>query len=132
MKTRRIDREHLEAKTLMNRVRIEERRRPELQRFFHVPNGGARGKAAAGKLKAEGVRPGVPDYLLPVPRVGFVGLAIELKAKGGTASSEQKDWLAHLEAVGWRVAVCVGWEAAWQALDGYLRIPAAVQTEVGQ
>ena len=35
--------------------------------LFAVPNGGARSKATAGKLKAEGVVAGVADLILLVP-----------------------------------------------------------------
>lgn len=39
--------------------------------YFAVPNGGARSKATAGKLKATGVKPGIPDIIIvdkPRPR----------------------------------------------------------------
>ena len=39
--------------------------RPELALLFHPPNGGSRHIAEATKLKAMGVRKGVPDLLLP-------------------------------------------------------------------
>lgn len=112
--------EHVEAVTLMRVVRLHESRWPELRLLFAVPNGGDRNKIVAGKMKAEGVRPGVPDYLLPVPRNGFIGLAIELKRMGGYASREQKDWIAALRKHGWQAEVCRGWEAAWNVLKGYV------------
>lgn len=77
-------------------------------RIFAVPNGGARSKAAAGRLKAEGVLPGVPDLFVPAWR-----LWVEMKrAKGGVVSPEQKDWIAYLESVGYCVLVCRGCEDA--------------------
>jgi len=112
--------EHVEAVTLLRVVRLHERQRPELALLFAVPNGGDRNPVVAAKLKAEGVRAGVPDYLLPVARQGFHGLAIELKAVGGRPSSEQRQWLADLVAQGWRAEVCVGWGAAWDVLSDYL------------
>lgn len=112
--------EHVEAVTLLRVVRLHEHQQPELAVFFAVPNGGDRNPVVAAKLKAEGVRAGVPDYLLPVARQGFHGLAIELKAKGGYASPEQRRWLRELECHGWRAEVCVGWAAAWDVLGDYL------------
>lgn len=55
--------------------------------FFAVPNGGARHPAVAAKLKATGTRRGVPDL-----SVVWRGRAIfiELKAKGGSLSPDQK------------------------------------------
>lgn len=54
--------------------------------WFAVPNGGLRNKAVAGKLKAEGVKPGVPDILIFYQsRL----ICIELKAGKGTLSDDQ-------------------------------------------
>jgi hypothetical protein len=64
-------------------------------RIFAIPNGGARSKATAGRLKAEGVASGVPDLCIPAWR-----LWVEMKrTKGGSLSPEQKDWIAYLESV---------------------------------
>lgn len=40
----------------------------QLSLMFAIPNGGLRHKATAGNLKAEGVKAGVPDIMLPVPQ----------------------------------------------------------------
>lgn len=67
---------------------------PELALLYHIPNGGSRHKAEAARLRAEGVRAGVPDLCLPVPRGGFHGLYIELKRlRGGRLSEQQRAWL---------------------------------------
>lgn len=112
--------EHAEAVSLMRVVRMQEGKHPVLRRLLHVPNGGHRSKAVAGKLKAEGVKPGVPDYLLPVRRGEYVGLAVELKTRTGYASREQKDWIEHLREQGWRAEVCRGWEQAWSVIREYV------------
>lgn len=117
----RIDREHIEAVALMKMVRMHEGRHPELKWLHHVPNGGARSKAAAGKLKAEGVRPGVLDYCIPVRRGQCPGLVLELKAVGGRLSPEQREWAAHYRAQGWEVVVAYGWADAWRAIIEYVR-----------
>jgi hypothetical protein len=73
-------------------------------RIFAVPNGGARSKATAGRLKAEGVASGVPDLFVPAWR-----LWIEMKrVKGGRLSAEQKDWIDYLQNVGYCVIVGKG------------------------
>lgn len=46
---------------------------PELDLLYHIPNGGSRGKAEAGRFKASGVKAGVPDIFLPVARGGKHG-----------------------------------------------------------
>lgn len=117
---RRVDREHLEAVSFVKQVRLNLKRWPDLRWLAHVPNGGKRGKVTAGKLKAEGTKRGVPDYLMPVRRGDYIGLAIELKAPGGTTSPEQREWLAHLRSQGWRAEVAVGAAAAWELVREYM------------
>ncbi len=73
--------------------------------IFHVPNGGQRTKAAAGKLKAEGVKKGVPDLLWPLKSRGYSGLVMELKANGNSTTPEQTTWLAWLKAQGYFTCV---------------------------
>lgn len=70
-----------------------------------IPNGGHRSKAVAGKLKAEGVRAGVPDLLLPVERRGYIGLFIELKIGNNPLSPAQEVWAKRLTAQGYYHAV---------------------------
>lgn len=93
---------------------------PELGRLFHVPNGGARDRSTAGRLRLEGVKAGVPDLMLPVPSRGYHGLWLELKADGGRTSSAQDDWLAFLNAQGYCALVCYGADEAYRHLVDYL------------
>lgn len=94
----------------------------ELRMLFAIPNGGARSKATAGRLKAEGVRPGVSDLFLSVPKGCYHGLYIEMKAISGRASDEQKAWIAAAREYGYRAEVCFGAEAAWLVICEYLGI----------
>ncbi|MGY3265827.1 VRR-NUC domain-containing protein [Lysobacter sp. HA35] len=116
--------EHVEAVLLMRWVRGMEGDYPELAFFAAVPNGGKRGIKTGRDLKAEGVRRGVPDYLWPCTRGGYCGLAIELKTDTGRASPEQRAWLAHLRAQGWRAEVARGWEQARDLVLDYLALEA--------
>ena len=95
--------------------------RPELHLMHTIPNGGKRDIRTAAKLKAEGVKPGVPDIFLPVPRGGKHGLYIELKRrKGGTLSAAQEAWIRALTAQGYVCCVCHGWEAARAEIERYM------------
>lgn len=95
---------------------------PELEYMYHVPNGGARSKATAARLKRQGVRAGVPDIVLPVARMHFCGLYIELKRiKGGKVSEEQKKWLAYLNRAGYLAVECKGADEAIEAITNYLK-----------
>ena len=109
---------------------------PELKWLFHIPNGGSRGDTArsraiaGGRIKAEGVRKGVPDICLPIAKKGYHGLFIEMKrpsekpktnrSRGGL-SCEQVDWLNHLSAEGYLCYVCYSWTDAKTVLEDYIK-----------
>ena len=95
---------------------------PELQLLFHIPNGGTRNKAEAGHLKAQGVKAGVLDLFLPVPRNVYAGLWIEMKAKKNKTSLEQDRWIAALNQNGFAVSICHSWIEAAQHLKCYLEL----------
>jgi hypothetical protein len=72
--------------------------------FAHVPNGERRDRATAGRLKAMGTTPGVPDLLLWAADGRSFG--IELKAGAGKLSPAQVAWHGTLSSLGHRVYVC--------------------------
>ena len=92
---------------------------PEYAMIYHIPNEGKRKNGA--KLKRIGLRKGVPDLCMPVPRMGFHGLYIELK-KDSTkkASKEQKEWLFKLEQQGYAVSICFGANEAINLITAYM------------
>jgi hypothetical protein len=88
--------EHMEQRSF-----VEVWRKAGLPAIFAIPNGEARGVAAAGRLKAEGVSRGVPDLHCPE-----WALWIEFKRrKGGAVSREQRAWHEYLESIGHCVIV---------------------------
>lgn len=92
------------------------RRSFPLVRIFAIPNGGARSKREGGRLKLEGVSPGVPDLFIPELK-----LWIEFKkTKGGSVSAEQKDWMKYLESVGYSTFVARGCDAAKEYITKYM------------
>ena len=101
----------------------ERQKRDELKDMFAVPNGGKRHPAVAKKLKAEGVKPGVPDVLMPSPRGGWVGLAIEFKFDDGNYGKEQRERITRMQRDGWLCVVVWDWEAAARTIMGYLDMP---------
>ena len=94
---------------------------PKAQLLFAIPNGGLRDKITAAKLKATGVKAGVPDMMLPVARSDFHGLFIELK-KGHKQrlTVEQDIWISNLCCEGYRCLICYGWEHAIETIIQYL------------
>src|SRR5690554_620263 len=85
--------EDQEQAWLFQWARRNEKEIPELARLFAIPNGGHRSKRTAALLKLTGVKRGVPDIFLPLPRNGYHGLWIELKSmsKSARASKEQQE-----------------------------------------
>lgn len=111
----------------------------ELRSMFAIANGGLRHKATAGRLKAEGVKSGVSDIFLPVPRWlpdgsttfnGGVkykaqhGLFIEMKPlKTGRATDEQEQFIALMKSRGYAATLCRGWIEATETIKAYLELP---------
>jgi hypothetical protein len=116
--------EHEEQSALFERTTYAVAALPELAWLFAIPNGGYYlSPRAAGRLKAQGLKAGVPDTCLPVPRGRYAGLWIEMKRRDAVPSDtkpEQRKWHEALRSMGYRVEVCKGWEAAWAVLMDYL------------
>lgn len=112
--------EHQEQAALFKWAAMNRRTFPELELMFAIPNGGWRHKITAAKLKAEGVKPGVPDIFLPVPRLPYHGLFIEMKARTRTATARQNEWHIALRKAMFDVVVSHGWEQAVSEIMDYL------------
>jgi hypothetical protein len=113
---------------------MREGRYLECRWLHHIPNGGARGDdersrmIAGGKMKAEGVKPGVSDLSLPVSRRGYHGLYIEMKKpkeqradnpRAG-CSDKQNEFLDFAIKEGYCVGVAYSWIEARDAIVWYL------------
>lgn len=114
------DSEHAEQAALFRWAEFARARLPELALLYAVPNGGHRHKATAARLKAEGVKRGVPDVCLPVARDGAHGLYIELKTERGKATPEQIGWIRALRRQGYVAELCHGWESARSMIEHFL------------
>lgn len=89
--------------------------------LFAIPNGGHRHKLTAVKLKAQGVKAGIPDLFLAYPAKNKCGLFVEMKRrKNSVVSDNQKLWIQRLSTVGYEVHVCYGWEKALEVINKYL------------
>ena len=92
---------------------------PELDLYHHIPNGGRRDKKTAARLKAQGVKAGVPDIFIPAAKDGYCGLYIELKVDGNYADEEQNNFLNAVTAQGYFACIAYGWKAAAHATEQY-------------
>lgn len=89
--------------------------------LFAIPNGGARDPITGRILKDEGVKAGVPDIFLALPRNKFHGLWLEMKRQnGGKLSDAQKLMLRLLAKAGYATAVCRGMEEAARSIRRYM------------
>ena len=99
---------------------------PELKWMFAIPNGGSRGDTersaiiVGGKMKAEGVKPGVHDIFLPAARKGCHGLFIEMKKPTGKPSPIQIEFKHDMQDAGYGSCICYTWEQAREVIILYL------------
>ena len=133
--------EHDEQVKVFEWAEIISNKHPELKLLMAIPNGASYGGGGgrwniAKRMKAEGVRSGVPDIFLPVPRregrmqvlnvVGwndiFHGLWIEMKAGKNKPNKQQEWWLKELEVMGYRTRVCYSAEEAIEEIQEYLNL----------
>jgi len=94
---------------------------PILELSFHCPNGGKRDIREASKFSSMGVRAGIPDWILPVPRGRFTGLMIEFKSSTGSVSESQRHYMAMATVEGWLCVVHKDWFTALMEVKKYLQ-----------
>lgn len=125
---------------------------PELRLMHAIPNGGKRDAITAGKLKAEGVKAGVLDTFLPVPkpftypvqtnrdtpaREGqswYCGLYVEFKEpnrkthKDGGVSDTQAEFMEGVRGQGYCARVAYTWREAANLVMAYYGVDTRLQT----
>lgn len=114
--------EATEQERVVNWARRNEYRAPSLALLHHIPNGGSRNKIEAARLKAQGVKAGVPDLFLPVPMHDTPGLYIEMKFGKNTTSKQQEWWIEQLQKHGYAVHVCWGADEAIAIIAAYMEM----------
>ena len=112
--------EHDHQKAVFTWAMANREQWPELNLLYAIPNEDKRSVERVRKLKAQGMRPGLPDLCLPTPRGDFHGLYIELKRPGGKLRPNQELWLKALASQGYMTAVCIGANEAITTIKGYL------------
>lgn len=94
---------------------------PDLTFMFAIPNGGERNIIVAGKLKAAGVKAGVWDIFLPVPKGSYAGYFLEMKVGKNKLSPLQVNFGLEMKRRCYQTGVFYDWEAAAKSLQEYLR-----------
>ena len=88
--------------------------------LFAVPNGGSRHKIEAANMKRQGVKAGVADVILQIPKKGFASLCLEFKTKTGRQSKEQREYQRQVEMAGSKYVVVRSVEEAIFVMKKYL------------
>jgi len=113
--------EHDEQVALFNILALYENKYPVLKWIFAIPNGGKRHPATAVKLKAEGVKRGIPDVCIPYPAGGWSGAYVEMKFGKGRLTKEQKAFIDFHEHM-YKIYVCYSAIEAANKIGEYLDI----------
>lgn len=141
--------EHGEQAAFFDWVLRNQTRLPQLECLYAIPNGAAtartgtrnadgswnwsKGSRQALKLKAEGLRPGMPDIHLPVSGYGsnseYKGLWLEFKRPGNKPSDDQVRMAKILRFRGHRVEVVFTAEQAINLVEEYLCVPPRERTQ---
>ena len=76
------------------------------------------------RAKRTGYSKGFPDLFVYESRtingITYHGLAIEIKTIKGTATKEQKEWIAALQKRNYKAEICKGLPAILELIDEYL------------
>lgn len=91
--------------------------------LIHIPNEGKRSPRYGNKLVKMGLKRGVSDFFLPLPKKNYHGLWIELKRKKKySISQDQKDWIEKMQHLGFKAEFAYGFEEAKRIVEAYLLV----------
>lgn len=109
------------SETSMHKMVIQwVRLNPHLSPYvIHIPNEGKRSLQTAATLKAMGMRSGVSDLFIALPKGGYHGAWIELKTRKGRISDAQEQFFADMQRAGYYTALCRGFDEAIATISHY-------------
>lgn len=89
--------------------------------LFAVPNGGSRNKLEAINLKRQGLKRGVADTILLMPRGGYASLCLEFKTEKGEQSDDQKEFQQQATENGSKYVIVRSVNEAISEVKNYLK-----------
>lgn len=96
--------------------------KPYRRFILHYPNESKRTPRYGKLLKRMGMRKGVSDLFIAVPRHGYGGAWIELKSTKGVLSREQKAFLEDMNSQNYYTSVCWSIEETIKTIGWYLDV----------
>ena len=95
---------------------------PDLAHLYAIPNGAATTENNRSRLVAEGLKQGVSDLHLPVPKGPYHGLWLEMKTSKGIVTPEQARWIRAMRSLGHAALVVRSWADATAVIERYLAL----------
>ena len=93
---------------------------PRIKKFIiHIPNEGKRTKQYGKSLKDMGMRPGVSDLFIAMPRHNYYGAWIELKSKNGKLNTKQKNFMIDMMSQNYLTETCNSIEETIEFIKWY-------------
>lgn len=120
--------EHKIQTTFFDILRLNERKYPRLKWIYAIANGGKRHIKTATALKAEGVKAGIWDVHIPIPKYNrqhgqpVHGAWIEFKLGKNKLTGPQAEFRDHVLKQGYEVAICYDADNALAFVEEYLNI----------
>ncbi len=129
----RQQKEHFEQKELFRFLSLYAPRVPAFRTVFAIPNAGKRSEAAGARLKAEGMRPGAWDVVVPIAairpapdkddRYGQISPALWIEMKATTdLTPGQVTFREVMSPFGHEFVVCRSWLDAARVICEYLSV----------
>jgi len=82
--------------------------------IYHIKN-----ESSTAHVSGIGIKKGIPDYFLAMPKGGYHGLYLEMKKPKGTLTKDQVKVIPKLREQGYKVEICYSWLEAVNACVVY-------------
>ena len=103
------------------------RSRSDLEPYaLSIPNDRKCGRIMGAILKYSGLKPGVSDMFIAIPKGEWHGLWIEMKFGKNKATAHQVKFLSDMDAKGYKAIICYSYEAARAAIEEYIALECVV------
>lgn len=118
LKSGAVSEEYIQ-KSLIDYVRTVPKHKNHAHLILHIANEGKRTSSYGKLLKTLGMRPGVADIFIAMPRNGYHGAWIELKSAKGKLSASQMLFLNDMFEQGYFTATAYSIDDAMKIVDEY-------------